>query len=71
MSAEDGSLWIVKAMSEGGLTASNGEAMRMIKQGAVSIDGEKVTDKDMQLSAGTYLLKVGKRKFLTLHVVAS
>ncbi|MDQ7059440.1 MAG: tyrosine--tRNA ligase [Ghiorsea sp.] len=68
MTAEDSKLWIVKALSEGGLTASNGEAMRMIKQGAVSIDGEKVTDKDTQLEAGSYLLKVGKRKFLQLTV---
>ena len=69
IAAEDGKLWIVKALSEGGLTASNGEAMRMIKQGAVSVDGEKVTDKDTQLEAGSYLLKVGKRKFLQLRVV--
>ena len=68
ITAEDGKLWIVKALSKGGLTASNGEAMRMIKQGAVSIDGEKVTDKDTQLEAGSYLLKVGKRKFLKLTV---
>jgi len=68
MAAEDGSLWIVKALSEGGLTASNGEAMRMIKQGALSIDGEKVGDKDLQLSAGSYLIKLGKRKFLQLTV---
>jgi len=68
IAAEDGKLWIVKALSEGGLTASNGEAMRMIKQGAVSLDGEKITDKDTQLEAGSYLLKVGKRKFLQLTV---
>ncbi len=68
IAAEDGALWIVKALSEGGLTASNGEAMRMIKQGAVSVDGEKITDKDTQLEAGAYLLKVGKRKFLQLTV---
>ncbi len=68
IAVEDGKLWIVKALSEGGLTTSNGEAMRMIKQGAVSIDGEKVTDKDTQLEAGSYLLKVGKRKFLQLTV---
>jgi len=65
---EDGQLWIVKALSEGGLTASNGEAMRMIKQGAVSVNGEKIADKDLKLSAGSYLLKVGKRKFLQLTV---
>jgi tyrosyl-tRNA synthetase len=68
INAEDGELWIVKALSEGGLTASNGEAMRMIKQGAVSIDGEKINDKDLKLSVGSYLLKVGKRKFLQLTV---
>ncbi len=68
ISAEDGQLWIVKALSEGGLTASNGEAMRMIKQGAVSVDGEKISDKDLKLEAGSYLLKVGKRKFLQLTV---
>jgi len=70
MAAEDGGVWVVKALSEGGLTASNGEAMRMIKQGAVSIDGEKISDKDLQLSQGIYLLKVGKRKFLHLTVSA-
>ena len=68
IAAEDGALWIVKALSEGGLTASNGEAMRMIKQGAVSVDGEKIADKDLKLTAGSYLLKVGKRKFLQLTV---
>ena len=68
ITAEDGQLWIVKALSEGGLTASNGEAMRMIKQGAVSVDGEKITDKDLKLKSGSYLLKVGKRKFLQLIV---
>jgi len=68
IAAEDGQLWIVKALSEAGLTASNGEAMRMIKQGAVSVGGEKITDKDLKLKSGSYLLKVGKRKFLQLIV---
>ncbi len=69
--AEDGALWIIKALSQSGLTASNGEAMRMVKQNALSIDGEKVTDKDLQLKAGgPYLIKLGKRKFLSLTVVA-
>jgi len=66
---EDGSLWIIRALSQSGLTASNGEAMRMVKQNALSIDGEKVTDKDHQLkSGGPYLIKLGKRKFLNLTV---
>ncbi len=68
MAAEDGGVWVVKALSEGGLTASNGEAMRLIKQGALSVDGEKVADKDLQLAVGSYLIKLGKRKFLQLTV---
>jgi len=69
ITTEDASLWVVKALSEGGLTASNGEAMRMIKQGAVSVDGVKISDKDLQLGAGLYVLKVGKRKFLQLTII--
>ncbi|MDQ6992158.1 MAG: tyrosine--tRNA ligase, partial [Mariprofundus sp.] len=69
MAAEDGLLWVVKALTQNGLTASNGEAIRMLKQNALSINGEKVTDKDYQLKpGGPYLLKLGKRKFLNLTV---
>jgi len=67
--SEDGSLWIIKALSQSGLTSSNGEGMRMVKQNALSIDGKKVTDKDHQLKpGGPYLIKLGKRKFLNLTV---
>ncbi|ATX78826.1 tyrosyl-tRNA synthetase [Mariprofundus aestuarium] len=70
LTAEDGGVWIIKALTQTGLTASNGEAMRMVKQNALSIDGEKVTDKDCHLqSGGPYLIKLGKRKFLNLSVV--
>jgi len=70
VTGEDGLLWIVRALSETGLTASNGEAMRMIKQNALSIDGEKISDKDHQLkTGGPYLIKLGKRKFVNLTVV--
>ncbi len=70
MQTEDGSLWIIRALSQSGLTASNGEAIRMVKQNALSIDGEKVTDKDYRLKpGGPYLIKLGKRKFLNLTVV--
>jgi len=67
--SEDGALWIIKALSLSGLTASNGEGMRMVKQNALSIDGEKMTDKDYQLQpGGPYLIKLGKRKFLNLSI---
>ncbi|MDX8405557.1 MAG: tyrosine--tRNA ligase [Mariprofundus sp.] len=69
LASEEGSLWIIKALSATGMTASNGEAMRMVKQNALSIDGEKVVDKDYQLKpGGPYLIKLGKRKFLNLTV---
>jgi len=67
--AEDGSLWIIHALSQSGLTASNGEAIRLVKQNALSLDGEKVTDRDYRLSpGGPYLIKLGKRQFLNLTV---
>ena len=67
--SEDGSLWIIKALSQSGLTSSNGEGMRMVKQNALSIDGEKVSDKDHKLKpGGPYLIKLGKRKFLNLSI---
>ena len=70
LTAEDDGLWIVRALTETGLTASNGEAMRMIKQNALSIDGEKMSDKDFRLkTGGPYLIKLGKRKFVNLTVV--
>jgi len=69
LKAEDGEVWIARALSQSGLTSSNGEAVRLIRQGALSIDGEKVTDKDYRLKAGgPYLIRLGKRRFLRLAV---
>lgn len=46
------------------LVASTSEAMRMVKQGAVKIDGEKVADPKLKMTeAGTAVYQVGKRKF--------
>ena len=51
-------------MVDAGLAASTSEARRLITQGGVQVDGEKVTDANLELAAGkTYLLKVGKRRF--------
>jgi len=70
LTTEDGALWIIRALTQAGLTASNGEAIRMVKQNALSIDGEKMNDKDYQLKpGGPYLIKLGKRKFLNLTVI--
>ena len=47
-----------------GLTASTGEANRLIDGGGVRVDGAVVSDKGLKLAAGTYVLQVGKRKFM-------
>jgi len=55
---------IASLLKEASLVASTSEAMRMIKQGAVKIDGEKVDDPKLQLAvAGEAVYQVGKRKF--------
>ncbi len=52
------------ALKEAGLVQSTSEALRMLKQGAVKIDGEKVSDKNITLEAGSeHVLQVGKRRF--------
>lgn len=59
-------IWLPGIMKEAGLAKSTGEAMRLIKQGGVSVENEKWTDPDKKLSPGEYLLKVGKRRFLKI-----
>lgn len=55
---------IANVLKEAGLTASTSEALRMLKQGAVKIDAERLDDKDWLLQAGmTHIIQVGKRKF--------
>jgi tyrosyl-tRNA synthetase len=58
---------LLKAAS---LCASSSEAMRMIDQGGVRIDGAVVSDKALQIQAGTFVLQVGKRKFARVTLAA-
>ncbi len=65
-----GQVAIANLLKEAGLTASTSEAMRMIKQGAVKIDGEKVTDRGLVLTAGSCCVyQVGKRKFAKVTIM--
>jgi len=60
---------LANALREAGLTTSTSESRRMIKQGAVKIDGEKVTDEALQLSSGTsQVIQVGKRRIARVQV---
>ena len=55
---------IAAMLKQAGLTASTSESFRMIQQGAVKIDGEKVTDRGLELERGSiFVAQVGKRKF--------
>ncbi len=55
---------IAQVLKQSGLVASTSEALRMIDGGGVRIDGERVSDKALRLTAGsTVVLQVGKRKF--------
>jgi tyrosyl-tRNA synthetase len=68
--ATDGEgIGIAAALSQCGLTASNSEGFRLIEQGGVRIDGEKISDHALVLHAGfSGVLQVGKRKFCQVHV---
>ncbi len=62
---DNGSIGIIKLLTETAMVASNGEARRMIDQGGVSIDGKKIADQNAMVDiAGSIILKVGKRRFL-------
>ncbi len=61
---------IANLLKEAGLVSSTSDAMRMIKQGAAKIDGDKIEDTRMQLTAGTTgVFQVGKRKFAKITLV--
>ena len=60
--------WIVEALSQCELSESNSQARRDIKANAVSINQEKISDEQLKLEAGEYILQVGKRKFAKVKV---
>lgn len=65
----DGPVLLAKAMTEAGLTKSNGEGRRSIDGGGVRLNGEKVSDTNLELSgAGEYIVQIGKRRFARIMV---
>jgi tyrosyl-tRNA synthetase len=69
VASRDGALGIAHLLKEAGLVASTSEAFRMIKQGAVRIDGERVEDRGRDVDAGsTHVYQVGKRKFAKVRL---
>ena len=59
---------IANLLKDSNLVSSTSEAFRMIQQGAAKIDGEKITDKDLEPSIGTSVYQVGKRKFARVTI---
>ena len=67
--AKDGQINVTQMLKLAGLVDSTSDAIRMIAQAAVKLDGEKVSDKSLQLKAGVCLVaQVGKRKFARVTV---
>jgi tyrosyl-tRNA synthetase len=63
-------LGVAQLLKQAGLCASTSEAMRMVDQGGVRIDGAVVADKALQVEAGTFVMQVGKRKFARVTLAA-
>jgi tyrosyl-tRNA synthetase len=63
---DEDEIWLPRIMKASGLVQSTGEAMRLIKQGAVNISNEKVDNPDAKLAKGDYVIKAGKRKFVRI-----
>ena len=64
VASSGGSIGIAQLLKQAGLVESTSDALRMIEQSAVKLDGERVSDKTLKLPAGTVVVaQVGKRKF--------
>jgi len=57
-------------LKQAGLVPSTSEALRMVEQGGVRIDGNVISDRGLKVSAGTCVVQVGKRKFARVTVTA-
>ena len=69
MESDQGKLGIATILKQAGLVSSTSDGVRMVKQGAVRIDGERVENPKQEISAGeTHLYQVGKRKFAKIEL---
>ncbi|WP_425393501.1 tyrosine--tRNA ligase [Brackiella oedipodis] len=57
-----GPFTMIQVLRDSALASSGSEASRNIQQGGVKVDGQKIADKTLQLSTGSYVVQVGKRK---------
>ena len=65
---DNGEMGIAHLLKNAEIVVSTSEAFRMIKQGAVRIDGERISDKNLKIKSGTtHIYQVGKRKFAKIN----
>ncbi len=55
-------------LKQAGLAPSTSEALRLVEQGGVRIDGTVVSDKALKVGAGSFVVQVGKRKFMRVQL---
>jgi tyrosyl-tRNA synthetase len=61
-------IWIVELLVQTGMASSNSEARRLIQQGAIRVNGERVSDANARLTANEpHLLQVGRRRFARIR----
>ncbi len=63
-------LAIGSLLKQAGLAPSTSEALRLVEQGGVRVDGSAVSDKGLKLAAGSFVVQVGKRKFARVTLTA-
>jgi tyrosyl-tRNA synthetase len=72
ISIPEGGMRIANLLKEAGLTSSTSDALRMVQQGAVRLDGERVSDKSLVIeSSKTHIVQVGKRRYARVTPVRS
>jgi tyrosyl-tRNA synthetase len=70
LTAPEGGLPIANLLQQAGLVPSTSEALRMIRQGAVRIQGERMQDRGLRLPKGScQIVQVGKRRFARVSVI--
>ena len=66
---KDRALPLIQLLKQTGLTASTSEAIRLMKQGGIKLDNQKLSDKTIEITHGrTVIIQVGKRKFAKVTI---
>ena len=74
LEAPEGKLWIVNLLKQAKLTSSGSEGRRLVRQGAVEVDGTRVTDESAEIAlepGREILVKVGKRRFARISALSA